>query len=101
MGNYVNTFRIDNMKYQLDGELCKHIPNRQHEIPIRWGTMQAHSEQQKQHQLNIKYQLQGIDNKRQRKPKGQSRMENQHWVHKTQDKDDKHNTNTQHKKLKR
>ena len=32
MENYVNTFRIDNMKYQLDGELCKHIPNRQHEI---------------------------------------------------------------------
>ena len=39
MENYVNTFRIDNMKYQLDGELCKHIPNRQHEIPIRWRTM--------------------------------------------------------------
>ena len=76
MENYANTFRIDNMKYQLDGELCKHIPNRQHKIPIRWRTMQTHSDQQKQHQLNIKYQLQGIDNKRQRKPKGQSRMEN-------------------------
>ena len=76
MKNYASTFRIDNMKYQLDGELCKHIPNRQHKIPIRWRTMQTHSDQQKQHQLNIKYQLQGIDNKRQRKPKGQSRMEN-------------------------
>lgn len=50
--DYVNIFRIDNINYQLDGELCKHIPKKQHKIPVRWGTMQTYSEKN-----NIKYQL--------------------------------------------
>ena len=42
-----------------------------------------------------------FSNKRKRKPKGQSRMDNQeYWAHKTQD-EDKQSRKTQHRKLKR